>query len=167
MRSLLGVRTATLVVATVVVLTACGSSESGGSDATSRQDEVAAKSAMVMPFDQNLTTHVFRATGTGGVQRVVANDPGDTEQISLIRSHLRKEATHFAGGDFSDPMAIHGMKMPGVAALRRGYASVDVRYSNLPDGARITYTTKDSDLIDALHEWFDAQLMDHGAHAHG
>ena len=159
-----GVRTATLVLAMGVVLIACGSS---GSGASSRQDEVAAKGAMVMPFDQNLTTHVFRATATGGVQRVVANDPGDTEQISLIRSHLRKEATRFAAGDFHDPMAIHGMKMPGIAAFRRGYGSIDVRDADLPDGARITYTTKDPDLIDALHTWFDAQLMDHGAHAHG
>ncbi|MBK5289838.1 MAG: aspartate carbamoyltransferase [Acidimicrobiia bacterium] len=164
MHSSLGARTAMLVVAAAVVLTACGSS---GSAATSRQDDVAAKGAMVMPFDQKLTTHVFRATATGGVQRVVAKDLGDNEQISLIRSHLGEEAKRFAAGDFSDPMAIHGMKMPGLAALRRGFAAVDVRYSSLPDGARIIYTTKDSDLIAALHEWFDAQLMDHGANAHG
>ncbi len=157
-------RLAVLVVATVVGLAACGSS---GSGETARQKSVAAKGATVMPFDQNRTTHVFDATPTGGVQRVVVKDPGDTHQITLIRSHLRKEAARFAAGDFRDPMAIHGATMPGVVALRRGFASVDVQYATLARGAMITYTTEDAGLIAALHQWFDAQLMDHGAHAHG
>ena len=63
--------------------------------------------------------------------------------------------------------AIHGATMPGVAALRRDFADIDVEYAAIPNGASITYTTSDPKLVAALHEWFDAQLMDHGAHAHG
>lgn len=158
------VHMAVVTVGLVVAFGACGSS---GAGETARQKTIAAKGATVMPFDQNRTTHVFRATGTGGVQRVVVKDSGDTDQIALIRSHLREEATRFAAGDFSDPMAIHGATMPGVAALRRGFADIDVRYAPIRDGATITYTTKDPDMIDALHQWFAAQLMDHGSHAHG
>jgi hypothetical protein len=122
---------------------------------------------MVMPFDQKLTTHVFHATTNGGVQSVVAKDPRDARQIALIRSHLRKEASRFAVGDYTDPMAIHGMKMPGLDALRQGASRVSVDYAVIPRGARISYTTDDASLVTALHQWFDAQLMDHGAHAHG
>jgi hypothetical protein len=159
-RRLTGVALAALVVA----VSACG----GGSDSTtSRQDQVEARGAAVMPFDQKRTTHVFRATATGGVQRVIAKDAGDREQITLARQHLRKEAARFRTGDFSDPMAIHGMKMPGLDALRRGAARVQVSYRAIPRGAEISYTTAESGLVTALHDWFDAQLMDHGANAHG
>ena len=77
------------------------------------------------------------------------------------------EASRFARGDFTDPMAIHGMQMPGVDELRRNAARVVVEYSSAARGARITYTTDAPTLRGALHEWFDAQLMDHGTNAHG
>jgi hypothetical protein len=166
MRMMLGSRrliTATLALVTLVALSAC----SGGSDSTSsRQDRVAARGAAVMPFDQRRTTHVFRATTTGGVQRVVAKDAGDHEQITLVREHLRTEASRFRVGDFTDPMAIHGMQMPGLDVLRRDAARVQVTYTAIPRGAQISYTTAEPRLVTALHEWFDAQLMDHGSNAH-
>ncbi len=152
------------VASLIVAVAACGSS---GTGATARQRRVVAKGSTVMPFDQERTTHVFRSTGTGGVQRVVAQGADASDQIPLIRSHLRTEAKRFAVGDFRDPMAIHGATMPGVAALRRNFADIDVAYAAIPNGASITYTTSDPKLVAALHEWFDAQLMDHGAHAHG
>jgi hypothetical protein len=156
---------AVLVLGALVGLAACDQS---GSDATSsRQAEVEARGATVMPFDQTATIHVFDDTPTGGVQRVVAKDAGDARQIRLVRDHLRKEAARFAAGDFTDPMAIHGMRMPGLAALRRGASRVQVEYSSIPRGARIVYRTTEPELVTALHEWFEAQLMDHGSNAHG
>lgn len=153
-----------LAFVVLAVVTACGQ---GSGARTARQEQVEARGATVMPFDQAKTTHVFHATETGGVQRVVVKDLPDARQLRLVRTHLRKEATPFAAGDFTDPMAIHGMRMPGIAALRRGAAQVQVRYAAIPRGARITYRTDDPRLVAALHDWFDAQLMDHGAHARG
>ena len=46
----------------------------------------------VMPFDLNMTTHVFRMTDSGGVQSVVVKDAQDKDQIGLIRQHLQHEA---------------------------------------------------------------------------
>lgn len=158
-------RVSAMVVVAVVGLSACGGSGSGAT--ADRQAQVAARGATVMPFDQNRTTHVFHSTATGGVQRVVADDPHDARQIRRIRTHLRKEASRFAAGNFTDPMAIHGMKMPGLDALRRGAARVQVEDATIPSGAKITYTTAEPGLITALHDWFDAQLTDHGSHAHG
>ncbi len=136
-------------------------------DGPSRQDEVAARGALVMPFDLDKTTHVFRKTDEGGVQTVTADDPADDEQIALIRSHLQAEVERFADGDFGDPTSIHGDDMPGLRELRARADELRLAYRELPDGASITYTSESADVIVALHAWFDAQLADHGTHAHG
>ena len=43
--------------------------------------------SVVMPFDLATTTHIFRMTDTGGVQRVIAKKPDATDQITLIQRH--------------------------------------------------------------------------------
>lgn len=149
----------------VAVVLAAGCSD-GSTSTTSRQDEIEARGTEVMPFDQRRTTHVFRNTDDGGTQQVVAKSAIDSEQVSLVRQHLRKEAARFKAGNFSDPMAIHGMKMPGLDVLRDGAGRVRVTYTTVPHGAQITYTSTEPELVDALHQWFDAQLMDHGSNAH-
>jgi hypothetical protein len=136
-----------------------------GGDDESRQDAVAERGATVMPFSLEATTHVFAARATGGTQRVVADDPRDRRQVRLIREHLREEAEAFRRGEFADPAAIHGESMPGLAQLEAGYQRFDVSYRDLPDGARIDYRTDARSLVAAIHEWFDAQLSDHGGHA--
>ena len=124
-----------------------------------RQEEVASKGAEVMPFDLEETTHVFSKTETGGVQEVVADDPTDAEQVALIREHLEEEAAAFRRGDLSDPSEIHGEEMPSLEGLEAGAKQIDIRYSDLPEGAKIEYDTGDPALVAALHDWFDAQLM--------
>ena len=134
-------------------------------DGTSRREKIAERGRRVMPFDLEQTTHVFRPDARGGVQEVVADDAADGRNVRLVRQHLRKEATAFSRGDFSDPTAIRGEAMPGLAALRAGHARISVRYANLPAGARLTYRTDDPKLVRALAAWFEAQLADHGPHA--
>jgi hypothetical protein len=150
---------------TAVTLVAGGSPRDSGESRTERQTLVTERGRSVMPFDLEQTTHRFTPTATGGVQEVVADQGGDTEQIGLIRAHLREEAEAFGRGDFADPATIHGAEMPGLAELREGHDRIEVRYEERADGAGLTYTTEDSTLVDALHDWFDAQLGDHGTHA--
>jgi hypothetical protein len=133
--------------------------------AQTRQNEVAAKGAKVMPFNLEQTTHVFQKLDDGGLQKVVVKEPLNKKQIALIQSHLREESEKFRKGDFSDPAKIHGEDMPGLAQLKAGAAKIDIRYSALPDGAQIRYTAKDPKLVTALHQWFAAQVSDHGKHA--
>ncbi len=149
---------AVLVIGGVVGAVGC----SGGDGAADHQAVVAERGAEVMPFDLDATTHIFTKTATGGEQTVRADDATDAEQIRLIRQHLRAERRNFAHGDFDDPARIHGHDMPGVAELAAGYADVSVTYQDEPDGARLLYTTDDPALVDAIHAWFDRQLMDHG-----
>lgn len=118
-----------------------------------------------MPFDLSKTTHVFLMTETGGVMRVVAKDPRDARQIELIQQHLRQEAARFERGDFSHPAALHGQSMPGIKELAAEPSGFTVRYSARPDGAQITFFSRDIRLITAIHQWFGAQLSEHGADA--
>ncbi len=115
---------------------------------TGRQEQVAERGATVMPFDLEATTHIFEKSEQGGLQQVIA-----------------KDAQRFQQGDFHDPAQIHNMDMPGLHELMMGAKQINIAYSELPNGAQITYTTTAPALITALHDWFDAQVADHGQHA--
>jgi hypothetical protein len=144
----------------LAVLAACGPA-----GPTARQAEVAERGSRIMPFDLDATTHRFDPDPDGLTQTVVADDPSDSEQVALVREHVRDEADRFARGDFDDPAHIHGDAMPGLADLRAGYTSIAVTYLDVPAGGRITYRTSDAALIQALHHWGQAQVSDHGDHA--
>ncbi len=150
----------TLLAAALLVV-AC----SGRPAATpERLEEVAARGAKVMPFDLTKTHHKFEKAPDGGLQTVTVQDPADSAQIGLIRQHLAHEAARFTAGDFSDPKAIHGADMPGLAALTKGAGQIWVAFTPLPDGGNIRYTARDPALVQALHLWFDAQMTDHAEH---
>ena len=142
-----------------------GHNQAGNEGMGAHQAQVATRSATVMPCALEATTHVFEKLDQGGLQQVIAKDPNDLEQIKLIRAHLTEEAKRFQQGDFRDPAQIHDMNMPGLHELMMGASQITIQYSELPNGAQITYTTVDPTLITAIHAWFDAQLADHNQHA--
>ena len=119
----------------------------------------------VMPFDMSKTVHIFRMNESGGVQTVIAKDPGAADQIALIQQHLQHEAERFQHGDYSDPATLHGASMPGLKEVQAGAARIKVTYAALPAGAALTFATTDLHLLTALHRWFGAQLSEHGADA--
>jgi hypothetical protein len=119
-----------------------------------RQETVHNMGSQVMPFDLSKTTHVFEMTGNGGIQQVIAKDPGDSAQIALIQQHIQHEVMLFSAGDFSDPMTLHGSDMPGVKELTAGAEEIKVEYAELPSGAQITFTTQNAGLTTAIHRWF-------------
>ncbi|MCB1950225.1 aspartate carbamoyltransferase [Nitrosomonas sp.] len=131
-----------------------------------RLDEVAERGAHAMPFDLEKTMHFFSKTRHGGIQQVIAKDASDTEQIQRIRDHLMEISVEFRQGDFSKPEQIHGEDMPGLAALKSaGPDQISIEYRELPVGAQINYFSRSPQLIEAIHQWFDAQLHDHARHA--
>ena len=146
----------------VLIASACGS---GGAELAERQAVVAEAGAQVMPFALDETTHIFTDTPSGGRQDVVADNPTDDFNVEQIREHLSEEFARFRIGDFSDPEAIHGPEMPGLATLKIRFDEVDIVYSETETGAAITYTASDPDVVNAIHLWFAAQTSDHGTHA--
>lgn len=140
-----------------------GAAACGPSNLERRQVEVAAAGKAVMPFDLDATTHVFEKLEDGGLQTVVA-DAEDPEQVALIRTHLAEETERFSRGDFHDPAMIHGNDMAGMHALVMGHDQIKITYRDVEAGAEIRYSAVDPALITAIHEWFDAQVTDHGQH---
>lgn len=118
-----------------------------------------------MPFDMTRTVHIFKMTEAGGIQSVIAKDRADTAQITLIRQHLREEASRFQRGDYADPATLHGDAMPGLKELQQGAQRIRVTYSELPVGAEMVFETSDVHLLTAIHRWFGAQVSEHGADA--
>lgn len=156
----------TLAVSLLGVLTASAGYPATPPDQSDRQAEVATRGARVMPFDLKATTHIFSKVADGGIQQVVAKNPGDESQVRLVREHLQQIAGQFRKGDFSGPEHIHGMAMPGLAELRKSSpGEIRITYKDIPAGGQVRYSTSDKVLVAALHQWFDAQLADHGADA--
>lgn len=152
-----------LVVAPLAIfVSACAPDASSLED---RQTSVRAVGAEVMPFDLDKTKHSFTKTENGGVQAVVALDPTDAEQVRLVREHLQEISIEFAAGRFNDPMTIHGTDMPGVQALATGADDLEIEYQEIPSGAQITYRTEEGALVGHLHDWFEAQVGEHGSDA--
>lgn len=146
--------TAFLIISGLGILTGC-----------TRHAQIAARGSEVMPFDLEQTTHFFERRDDGGRQTVTAKNPSNEKQIALIQAHLRQEAEKFSRGDFSAPAKIHGDKMSGLAELKSSSSLIDIQYKDLPTGGEIRYTTETPSLVKALHQWFMAQVSDHGKHA--
>ena len=134
----------------------------------SRQADMSARGRHVMPFSLAATEHVFTQNASGGIQQVVTRNAGDAEQVALVRQHLREIREQFLKGDFSGPSHIHGANMPGLAQLQAARpAQLAIAYRDIPAGAELSYTTTEANLVAALHQWFKAQLADHGPDARG
>jgi hypothetical protein len=133
--------------------------------AQTKQEHVHHIGQSVMPFDLAKTTHIFRMTDSGGVERVIVKDTTAEDQVALIQQHLQHEAEAFRHGDYSDPASLHGADMPGLRDLQAGATHIRVSYAALSTGAEITFETTDLHLLTAIHRWFGAQLSEHGADA--
>jgi hypothetical protein len=130
---------------------------------SNRQDEVAKRGADVMPFSHTAAMHIFTKTDDGGTMRIVVKDATGARHIPTIRAHLQDIRARFQKGDLSGPSHIHGNDMPGLARLKAAKpGEITVSYHELKRGAELHYRTTEAKLISALHDWFDAQLSDHG-----
>jgi hypothetical protein len=150
---------------TAAVLISCAISFSVASLAqdSNRQDEVAKRGEDVMPFSHTAAMHIFTKTADGGTMRIVVKDATSAKHIPMIRTHLQDLQARFQKGDYSGPSHIHGNEMPGLAQLKAAKpGKITVSYHELERGAELRYQTTDAKLISALHDWFDAQLSDHG-----
>ena len=130
---------------------------------TNSQAEVAQRGTQVMPFALAKTMHLFSPTPDGGIQRVIARNPQDHQQITLIRQHLQEMAQKFKSGDYSGPAFIHGEHMPGLQILQKAKPDdLQIRYAEEIDGASLVFQSRQPEIINAIHDWFTAQLQDHG-----
>lgn len=128
-----------------------------------KAEEVQQHRRQEVPYDVDKTLQTFTKTVHGGVQHVVAKSADNKDQINLIQDYLRKLTNEFRKGDFSETERIHGTDMSGLAQLKKAETDdIIYEYKTLPEGAQIHYRTEYPQYVQALHEWFDAQMKEHG-----
>ena len=62
------------------------------------------------------------------------------------------------------PIAANNKSIDSPFALAHTHKFI-VEYKELAYGAQLTFSSKESEVIDAIHKWFEAQLKDHGTDA--
>jgi hypothetical protein len=115
----------------------------------------------VMGFSQTQTTHPFLLTRDGGVIQVSANDPKDAVSQGQIRMHLPHIATAFAGGDFTDPMEVHGQTPPGVPTMMHLKAQIQYEFEATDGGGRVLIHSNNAEAIRAIHDFLRFQIREH------
>jgi len=121
------------------------------------------RSQEVAPYDLGQALQTFTKTVHGGIQHVVAKTPNNSREIEAIQAHLSKMANDFRKGDFSVTERVHGADMPGLTQLKTAKTDdIKFEYKALPNGAQIHFSTEYPQFVQALHEWFDAQKIEHG-----
>jgi hypothetical protein len=149
---------------TVWVQLACGQQQGGqqaGGSADQHHAMVMQHGEMAMGFSQTETTHHFILKKEGGVIQVETKDPKDAKNRDLIRMHLAHITQAFAGGDFSDPMTVHGRIPPGVPVMQKLKADIHYRFEQAPQGGRVLIQTTNPRALDAIHEFLRFQIQDH------
>ena len=123
--------------------------------------ELKKRGALAMGFDQDKTTHHFRATPAGGSIEVGVKDAADTASRDQIRTHLKAIANAFAKGDFDKPFQTHAEVPPGVPAMQRLKAAIRYKYEETAEGGAVRITTTDPDALKAVHEFLAYQGREH------
>ena len=114
------------------------------------------------PYTSDKTLQTFTKTTHGGVQHVTTLLDSNNTEIQLIRRHLAELSTAFKNRDFSSSEKLHGADMPGLAQLKSAKADeIKIEYRPLANGAQLHFSSEYPRLVQALHEWFDAQAAGH------
>jgi hypothetical protein len=132
-----------------------------GQQAADHHDSVNQHGDHVMGFSHEKTTHHFRLYSDSGAIEVTANDAKDIESRDQIRTHLAHIAGMFTAGDFEAPMLIHSQTPPGVPALQRLKAEITYRFEKLDRGGRLSITTRNTEALQAVHDFLRFQILDH------
>ena len=124
-------------------------------------DQVKARGAHVMGFDQDTTVHHFRLHADGGAIDIAVKDGSNTADRDAIRSHLPHIAQMFAEGNFEAPMLIHDTNVPGTDQMTALKNRIRFAYVETPAGGRLDIVTTDAAALKAVHEFMRFQIRDH------
>ena len=122
---------------------------------------VDAQGDRVMGFGHAVTSHHFVLLADGGAIVAEALDPADATSRDAIRRHFAEIAKAFSHGDFSAPLAIHGVQPPGVETLRLLAAQVTYTVEETPAGGRVRISTADPVALAAAHDFLRFQIAEH------
>ena len=130
-------------------------------DKSQHQADVEKRGDAAMGFPHDKTTHHFPLAADGGAIEVTVNDLKDTQNLTVIREHLKHVAVMFANGDFSVPMFIHSEVPPGVSEMKDRRADIVWTFEEMPAGGRVRISTANRDALNAIHDFLVYQIRDH------
>jgi hypothetical protein len=126
------------------------------------QDQMNARGAEAMGFDQEKTAHHFLLYEDGGAIDISVKDPADATNRDAIRAHLPHIAMMFGAGQFDMPHFVHATdEVPGTTTLTRLKDRVRYEYRESPTGGRLEIVTTDPEALEALHAFLRFQISDH------
>lgn len=119
------------------------------------------RGAHVMGFSQDKTTHHFTLSYDGGTIEVLTNDLTDTATRDEIRTHFHHISHMFAEGDFTDPMLVHAVNVPGTAVMTQQKDALHWNVVETPRGAKMLITADNKSALEALYQFLRFQIEDH------
>jgi hypothetical protein len=150
------------VMSALCVFSALGTLVVTASARQEHQTSLNHRGAMVMGFDQQLTTHRFLLFNDGGAIDVSVKTASDTKNREAIRSHLPHIASMFGMGNFDAPMLIHDSgNVPGMKVMAARKEAIRYRYVETPRGGRVDIVTTDTEALAAVHAFLKFQIADH------
>lgn len=119
-----------------------------------------------MGVDQYTSFHRFDPLPDGG-RISLQREPGDSQGVARIRTHMRAIARAFAGGDFALPGFVHDRKVPGTAVMAARRSAIRYTADTLPGGGQVRLESSDPVAIAAIHRFLAFQRLDHRSAGHG
>lgn len=121
------------------------------------------RGAIAMGVNQYTSAHEFSALPDGGRIALwrLADDPAGT---AAIRAHMREIASRFAAGDFTIPGFVHEGEVAGSRVMAARRSAIRYEVEELERGGALRLTTRDPDVVKAIHEFLEFQRHAHRAH---
>lgn len=117
-----------------------------------------------LPYAVDQAIEGFASTSDGGIMQILAKAADDTKQIQHIQQYLQKTAKEYNQGDFSSTEKFHGTNMPGLAQMKAAKDhAIRYEFKTLNNGGQILFSTRNPQLLNALHDWIAAQIKEHGS----
>ena len=113
-----------------------------------------------MPVSMADAAHLFTLTTNGG-QQLVLSSTDNPAQVAAVRVHLLKLAVSLSTGDISDPSAVHGADMPGLAELGAAAGRFSVTFVLEERGARLVFSARDPEVVRTIHRYLLSQIVLH------
>lgn len=156
-----------IAIAGVLVVGLCATvnAQSAKTAAKKRDTSFAAMQSRgkeAMGVDQYTSTHKFDSFADGGRIELQRN-ADDSAGVAAIRAHIRDIAQAFKSGDFSTPEFVHMQTVPGTKEMAAMRSRIAYTVHDLPRGAELRISTKDTVALKAIHEFLAFQRGEHHA----